>query len=308
MKENSIEASKPLHRELINDIKDILDSHNLDMTKVFFLDQNKDSVISCHKEIMSLIADKIKDNATAKKIYLANMLFATASKKDSDKTSCNVSNIIDIYLGKFHEHLFTLNNGEIEFTNAENFSLPSTSRYLDSSKNMDYINSKLRKRKLSDELELIITQDGTTYFAPVDHQSLAYWLITQDIDLSEAIRIEAYREYSSFDFGSLQNFSFANMGLKNETITISDNQAKSIRTVYATLMTNWKGITSIEKALSFSNGLGLDKASYNEDNTESRQNLRTLGYYLDDIGFKPNKYLRELGFNGSIFDNYTINE
>ncbi len=309
MKEKSIESAKPLHAEFLQDLRNIFSKYNIPLSSDYFETTEPETLSACHNDILNIICTKLKDRDTITKVYLANMLHRPSiDDMYSSETNLHLNNLVITYLSNFCPCFFTISNGEIKYTNDEEFVLPSTSKYLDTTNNMKYINSKLKKRKLSDELELIITQDGTTYFAPNDHRSLAYWLLTKNIDINHSIRIEAYREYSSFDLGSLDTRLNKSATTKPEQLKISDNQAKSLRNIYATLMVNWKNITPIEKSLQLSNGLGLDKDSYDDNNEISRQNLKTLGYALDDIGFKPNKYIKEIGFNSSVHERYTCME
>ena len=226
-----------------------------------------------------------------KQIDIAHQFKDIGHKNSPEYQICS---IIKAYLYDFYDTFYSFKNGEPENTFAEDFFLPSIEDNPDSSANFKYILNKLRQypRETSTELETIILPNGETFFAPIDHETLAYWLNINGVNLHNAIRFESSQSIRDFNFSSLFNDKFAESDTEKETIQISSKQAEILGVLYESLEHGWHFMRPLHDQFKHSSGFGIGKTEKFDNEGISGKNLRTLDLYMGKH-FNKCEYIRE---------------
>ncbi len=138
--------------------------------------------------------------------------------------------------------------------------------------------------------EAVITKDGTVYPVPDYHDTLIRMLISNNIDVSGAIRINAMDE-QLLNISSLDQFSFIDGDLsKEKTIMLTDEQAMSLYQFFEMAKICSPELTcSFEDVLLASENLGWQKhggtksdiAYYN--NKYMKINLETISTVVEEV-------------------------
>ena len=269
-----------------------------------FLRKYNANNFKAHKMILEMFPPMIEDKQTRENIIKENrhkqIQIVKPAKAFEYKNSpeYHLCSIIKSYLYDFYETFYKLEDGNLTITNAEDFFLPSTEETLDCSSNFKYIKNKLRNypRKSSTEVETIILPNGSTFFAPIDHETLAYWLNANGVNLHHAIRFESSESIRDFNFSSLFNDKLAENDDEQELITISKPQAEMLNTLYETLDYGWHYMQPLDKQLKLSRGFGIGKTEQFDAEGISGKNIRTLDLYLGNH-FNKCEYVREAKLN-----------
>ena len=312
--EGSILAKK--QNQIIEQSDAIFKKYNIEPAD-YLKNRHGEDGIKCNREILKLIASTVQDRPELKALQCSNYIYLSSliEKKFKDAVdpkqkqsneldtfdknrNYQISKVLHEYFELFHDAFYKINSGSATFTNNENFVLPSLSdnpditsmpRIAQLQENARYINKKLtRKSSFQNELELLITEDGTMYFTPNTHEGLACWLNINIISLKDAIRIETSKQsnQSYFEFNSLYNHNYSTESNGDKLIEISDEQAVAIGELHRTLNLLWPNLSPINHSIDFSYGFGLgkkDKMLADQDPQITAKNLNTLYYNVDDV-------------------------
>jgi len=249
--------------------------------------------IEINNKILEVLCKHIKTHEDVKTIakqarneYISivkNVKTNPLTKERMDRL--NICYIVKKYLQCFYNSFFRIQDGKIIRTNYEKFELP----YLQPKnaeeiiKNNKYLENKAHYPILDDncEINLIILPNGTCYFAPIDHQSLAYWLNINGIDINNAIRFEVSKDVNDFRFSTLYNCEYSIDSNDNEMLIITDKQAEVLGGLYQTVRAKWRNIYPYERSLHMLNGFGFSNYDYDKD--FAKTNLEKLGKYSNGL-------------------------
>ena len=293
---------------LVKSVKQVLDKHGIKYEA--FLRQSSDKSAVVHKEILDILAKFINTFGDRMTLLIKNRedLFAVYDKyADSGKAleeidEYQLKHIIYAYLGLFYNHFYTIDNGKVNLTNNEEFKLPSMEDKPDYDKNLEYITSKISKKMYPsnpEQLEILILPNGTTYFTPDDHRTLAFWLNVNGVDLDKAIRVESSKRLGEFNFTSLFNYKFSKNSDENELIKITSPQAEMLGLVYSSLTSGWLYMKPFVENLRMTTGFGFGKKEKFDPQGLSAENLRKLSTYLGDFftTSERTEYIREMNLS-----------
>ncbi|MBO7218766.1 MAG: hypothetical protein J6V40_02195 [Clostridia bacterium] len=281
-------------------IKNILDKYKINPST--FLQSAHPNNKLAHTEILAVLADMVLDAEDKFGITKTNRdsLNSIYESNKADHAFLNIADfqigqIIKTYLVDLYGHFYTLNHGNITFTNKEHFDLPSKNvRNTDNEANITYINKKMGKsaHDMSSELCLLLLPDGTTYYAPYDHLTLAYWLNANNVDLHNAIRVESTKKLGDFSFTSLYNYKFSTSSDMDELIPLTYEQCDVLGLVYGALKHGWIFMKPIARELKKTTGFGFGKNEVFDEGGIASKNLRRLHMSISD--FDMGEYIREL--------------
>ena len=281
-------------------IKNILNKYELEAST--FLQSPNPNNKKAHNEILALLAEYVQNGADKFGITKANRNSLNAIY-EANRENCafqsmpdfHIGQIIKTYLVDSYGHFYTLKDGNITFTNNEKFDLPSKDlKRVDNGANIEYINRKMGKpiHDPSIELCLLLLPDGTTYYAPNDHLTLAYWLNLNNVDLHNAIRVESTKKLGDFSFTSLYNYKFSTSSDMDELIPMTYEQCDMLGLVYGALKHGWIFMKPFANELKKTTGFGFGKNEVFKDGGISSKNLRRLHMSIGD--FDIGEYIREL--------------
>ena len=288
-----------MHNNLMNDIKNILQEHNITCEK-FFLSNDEDHQ-SAHKKILNTLTKYINTVSDKSELEIINRKKSLdyynklGNEKINDSYDYQICKIIKEYLLDFYGALYKIIDGKVVYTNQENFQLPVLDIKImeDMDSNYKYIKQKCGNtyHNPNSTICLIILKDGTTYIAPLDHQILAYWLNLNGIDINQSIRLETSKQFFDFTFSSLHNYKFSEFSNDNELIKISNDQANVIGTLYQTLKYAWRWLKPLEPQLLKCDGFGFAINDY--DPILSVTNINKLEDYSGGL-LDGKEYLKDL--------------
>ena len=281
-------------------IKNILDKYKLNPS-TFLQSAHKNNKLA-HTEILAVLADMVQNpedkfgltktnRDTLNNIYESNKV----DHAFLNMSDFQIGQIIKTYLVDLYGHFYTLKDGNITFTNKEHFSLPSKNvKHPDNDANITYINKKMGKgaHDMSSELCLLLLPDGTTYYAPYDHLTLAYWLNVNNVDLHNAIRVESTKKLGDFSFTSLYNYKFSESSDTDELIPLTYEQCDALGLIYSALKHGWIFMKPIARELKKTTGFGFGKNEVFDEGGIASKNLRRLHMSIAD--FDMGEYVREL--------------
>ena len=289
--------------ELIFQIERLTKKYNLDSIKL--IHSTSESHKLFHEEFLVILGQLVDDLDDLDFLYRENskmlrqLWIAMDGGLKEGFEYCNrlisYCDIIHKYLGNFHNKYFSIQNNEPVLNKKEIFELPvsNTREFEDMDINFKYITAKLGSIYTNEnrELCLLILTDGTCYNALNDHATLARWLNMNGIDIDNAIRFEASRQFNNFDFCSLNNFGFSEKSNDNEFIQITPAQAIAITDLYKALSSGWRFIKPFDKCLEKTTGFGFGIKDYRSGLGE--RNLSIISEYAKGY-FDDYDYLRYL--------------
>ena len=290
-------------------IKQILAKYDLDASTI--LQEANPNNKKAHDEILSVLSVLIQNGADKFGVTKANRdsLNDIYENNKEDHAFLNsidfkIGQIVKTYLVDLYGHFYTLKDGKVTFTHKEKFDLPSKNiRHADNGANIDYINKKIGKAPHDNNIELclLLLPDGTTFYAPYDHLTLAYWLNLNNIDLHNAIRVESTKSLGDFSFTSLYNYKFSTSSDMDELIPMTYEQCDTLGLVYGALKHGWIFMKPLAHELKKTTGFGFGKNEVFEEGGLSYKNLRRLHMSIAD--FDIGEYIRELRLSTNAHEN-----
>ena len=293
---------KELYKEMTEKINQIISENNVDVFN-FFMSSSPENQ-KTHELILNVLKDYLSDIVDTQELVMLNRneMLKIYERFKTEKMSLSVSEeyqkylIIKKYIFDFNYSFFKIKNGEINKTKfADKFILPSICDKPDYDANAKFLKNNFTKTHDNkyDQLCLIILPDGTCYQTPDDHETLAYWLNVNGVNLKNAIRFEATQSLYDFSFTSLHNYKFSNNSDDDELIEMTHEQAEIIGTLYGSLLQCWKYMKPLSGEIKNSSGFGFGKTEKFEEGGISSKNLNRLALYTKDF-FDKGEYIREL--------------
>jgi len=261
-----------------------------------------------HRDIMNIFAKTIhnqKEQEAVSSINREMMIDIAKSSKDDNcklRDDYRYSIIARQYLNEFLGNFFLIENKEAKLTNVEEFQLPDMSDKFDRRKNMEYINSKIQKidpeyrNEMNGDIEIcmLILPDGTSYFSPRDHETLARWLNVNGINIDKSVRYESKKSLYDFSISSLHNKILSKSSNSDKLIEITREQVDVLSKMYGTLLSGWTWMKPLDSQLKLSDGFGIGKKEvWNET---SDKNIKRIHNYMDEY-FNLGEYKREMGLS-----------
>ena len=254
--------------------------HNKFIHNIFYIEDEKNKAIA--DEFLNYMALILKENAEFIKFY-EKINWAKLSGELAKYNQEYEFTALKQFVNGFGRY-YTIENGKIVYLGCEALNHDATIK--------EYKN---KIESCSEKcFNAIVIPSGECFVSKADHVSLCKFLVSQGVDLNNAVRIDAghQKDYVTFHICSLYNYGYSINSSQNKYILLTQAQANVIMNAHKNISKIWAKTPDFEKVLRYSHGFRIGIKQ--EKNNDSIINLKRFERCDTDGTFSAMRYLKDL--------------